>query len=124
MKQILYNKETNNYLSEDLIGKYIYYKEERDNSYLYYILKPKSIDYNEITNDIIYYVDKCYLLYVPKDKNLKAYVYDNYEKVNILTKFDLYEMTFAEFVNTFRAFVNNNGKLVSELPAKLIQDNI
>ena len=124
MKQLLYNNDIKNYMSSDLINKYIYYKEERRDSYLYFILNVKNIDFNEITNNIIYYTNKCYLLNVPKDLTQKAFVYDNYTKVNISNNFDLYEMSFAEFVNTFRIFINNDGKLVSELPSKLIQDEI
>ena len=124
MKQLLYNNDIKKYMSSDLINKYIYYKEERRDSYLYFILNVKNIDFNEITNNIIYYTNKCYLLNVPKDLTQKAFVYDNYTKVNISNNFDLYEMSFTEFVNTFRIFINNDGKLVSELPVKLIQDEI
>lgn len=121
MNQILNNKYHNNYISDNIIGKYIYYKEERKDAFLYFILVVKSIDHDE--TNIIYYTDKCYLLYVPKNKDLKAYVYDNYQKVNISTKFDLYEMTFTEYVNTFREFIKCDGKLVTELPSKIIQDS-
>lgn len=124
MKQILYNKNLNNYISDTIIGKYIYYKEERKDSYLYFILIVNSIDFDNSTNIITYNTDKCYLLYVPKDRERKAYVYDNYKKVNVLTKFDLYEMNFSEFVNTFREFIRCDGKSVSELPDKIIQDMV
>ena len=124
MKQIFYNKDIKNYISKDIIGKYIYYKEERQDSYLYYICYVKDIDFNDATNNIIYYTNKCYLLFVPKNKDLKAFVYDNYDKINISVKFDLYELTFTEFVNTFRTFIDNDGKQVSELPSKIIQDEI
>ena len=120
MKQII--KDIHNYTSNDLIDKYLYYKEERNDSNLYYIIKINSIDFDQNSQDITYLVDKCYLLYVPKNDELKAFVYDNYTKVDISKDSDLYEMSFTEFVNTFRVFVNNNGKLVSELPSKLIQD--
>lgn len=119
MKQII--KDLNEYTSNNIINKYLYYKEERQDSYLYFILIVKSIDYDE--TNITYYTDKCYLLYVPKNLSNKCFVYDNYTKVNISTKIDLYEMTFAEFVNTFREFIKYDGKLASELPSKIIQDS-
>lgn len=121
MQKILNNSNQNNYISKSLIGKYLYFKDERSDSYLYYIFTINNIELQE-DESIIYKTNKCYMLYVPKNKELKAYVYDNYDKVTITLKHELYEMTFTEFVNTFRTFVNNDGKSVVELPTKLIQD--
>lgn len=125
MKQILNDKNTNNYASQDIIGKYIYFKEERKDSNLYYILTVKSIEVDPINSeDITYFTNKCYLLFVSKNKECRTHIYDNYDKVNISPKFDLYEMSFSEYVNTFREFIKNDGKFPEELPSKIIQDEI
>ena len=125
MKQILNDKNVNNYSSKDIIGKYIYFKEERKDSILYYILTVKSIENDpENSDEIIYFTNKCYLLFVPKNKECKTHIYDNYDKIKILSKFDLYEMSFREYVNTFREFIKNDGKYPEELPSKIIQDEI
>lgn len=125
MKQILNDKNTNNYASQDIIGKYIYFKDERPDSNLYYILTVKSIEVDSDNSDeIIYLTHKCYLLFVPKNKECKIHLYDNYDKVKISSKFDLYEMTLSEYVNTFREFIKNDGKFPEELPSKIIQDTI
>lgn len=122
MKQIINDKNHTNYISNNLIGKYIYYKEERDNEYLYFIFTIESIKPNESNKLIIYNTNKCYLLYVPKNITSKCFIYDNYNQINILANNDLYEMTFSEFVNTFREFIKIDGKVVSDLPTKIIQD--
>ena len=59
---------------------------------------------------------------IPKNENCKAFVYDNPQKIIIKPIDILYEMSFSEYVNTFREFVKNEGKLVKELPSKIIQD--
>ena len=122
MQQILNSNKQNNYISKSLINKYIYYKDERTDSYLYYIFSIKTIDPEFDYPNITYFTNKCYLLYVPKNKDCQVFVYDNYDRVNVSPNKDLYELTFSEFVNTFRIFIENHGKKANDLPDKIIQD--
>ena len=60
---------------------------------------------------------------IPEDKNRKAFLYDNYKEITVNGLVDiLYEMTFSEYVNTFREFFKNDEKYVYEIPSKIIQD--
>ena len=122
MQQILNNNKQNNYISKNLINKYIYVKLEKSDSNLYYIFSIKSIDSEIDYPNIVYYTNKCYLMYVPKNNECRAFVYDNYDKVSISMNDELYELSFSEFVNTFRTFIQNHGKYPNELPSKLIQN--
>ncbi len=122
MTQILSNSKNNTYISPELIDKYIYYSTENQDSYLYYIFTIKSIDPESNIYKVTYHTNKCYLFMVPKLKSSKAFIYDNYNTVTIKSNEILYEMSFSEYVNIFRTFVQNDGKLVSELPSKIIQD--
>lgn len=125
MQKIFNNIEQNNYTSPNLIGKHIYFKDSQKDSDLYYIFEIKSIDSTSNIPYIIYKVDRCYMMFVPKNKDCKAFLYDTTTEIKISpSKHELYEMSFAEYVNTFRSFVKNTGKLVKDLPTKLIEDEI
>jgi len=121
MKKLIYNKHQNEYISNELINKYMYYKYEKSDSYCYYIFSIKDID-NIQSDGITYNTNKCYLMYVPKNPNNNAFLYDTNNKVNVLFKNELYEISFSEFVNTFMVFFKYDSKPVHELPDKLIQD--
>lgn len=111
------------YLSDELKGKYIYFSKSYQDSQLYYIFRIESIDASNGISKIKYNCSKVYLLMVPNDKSRTVFLYDNYKEVIVNGLYDvLYEMTFSEYVNTFREFVKSDGKRGSELPNKIIQD--
>jgi len=122
MNPILNNSKNNIYTSKEILNKHIYYKTENNNSFLYYIFTIKSIDLEINSPKITYYTDKCYVFMVPKNNESTAFIYDNYDQVTIKPSDVLYEMSFSEYVNTFREFIKNDGKKVYELPSKIIQD--
>lgn len=110
-------------MSEEILGKYIYFSKKYLDSQVHYIFNIKSMDISNGISKIIYKCDKAYMFMIPEDKNRKAFLYDNYKEVTVNGLVDvLYEMTFSEYVNTFREFVKNDGKLVCEIPNKIIQD--
>ena len=124
MIKLLNSKNHSTYTSKELIGKYIYVCKSNTDNKLLYICKINNIEYDGNITDIKYICDKVYVFMIPNDTNRKAFLYDNYTCVSIDGFNDeLYELTFSEFVNTFREFITNDGKLVSELPDKIIQDN-
>ena len=111
------------YVSEELIGKHIYFSKKYADSYVHYIFSIKSIDNSEGIANIKYKCEKVYMFMIPEDRNRKAFLYDNYKEVVVNGLVDiLYEMSFSEYVNTFREFVKNDGKFVYEIPDKVIQD--
>lgn len=123
MEKILNNIKNNIYASSEMIDKYIYFKRDNKDAFLYYIFSIKSINVEDDKPNIIYDTKKCYLLFVPKDENRQVFLYDNYKSISISNNDELFELTFTEFVNTFRVFVKNDMKLTKELPTKIIQDN-
>ena len=112
------------YTSDELIGKHLYFSKTIEDSTLYYIFTVSKINNTGSTANIQYICSKVYLFMVPDDKSRKAFLYDSYKDITVNGLRDiLYEMTFGEFVNTFRVLVQNDGKYVSDLPDKIIQDD-
>lgn len=104
------------------INKHIYTKISNEENDLYYIFTPRMIE--EIyKNEYKFTCKNCYILMVPKKDDCRTYMYDDTNTViaNIYTN-DIYELTFSEFVNTFRTFLDSDGKFPNEIPSKLIQD--
>ena len=123
MNKIINSLKHNIYASDVMVGKYIYYKSKSSDANLYYIFNIESvIPINE--TEIKYKLKRCFLMYVPVDENRTSFLYDNYKDITIYASSELYELTFAEYVNTFRVFLQNDGKVVKELPDKLIQDTV
>lgn len=123
MNKIINSDKHNIYASDIMVGKYVYYKTKNNDANLYYIFNIESVipisDY-----EVKYILSRCFLMFVPFDENRTSFLYDNYNDITIRTNGELYELTFSEYVNTFRVFLKNDGKLVKELPDKLIQDNV
>ena len=123
MNKIINSLKHNIYASDVMVGKYIYYKSKSSDANLYYIFNIESvIPINE--TEIKYKLKRCFLMYVPVDENRTSFLYDNYKDITIYVSSELYELTFTEYVNTFRVFLQNDGKVVKELPDKLIQDTV
>ena len=123
MTQIEKNTKDLKYLAnENMIGKYIYMKRvlKDDNVTVFYIYK-----INEIISEYPtkYNTKNCYRLVVPNDINMKAFVYDDINEIQLSYTNDiLYEMSHDEWLATFRTFVYCDNCKVSQLPTKIIQD--
>ena len=114
--------EQNNHYNNELIGKYIYVKQSNDEMDIHKIFKIV-----EILNEypVIYKIEKYYYFTIPYNKECKCFYYkgskDTYE-VNYSDT--LYILENDEFINTFRAFIKNDGKSPNEIPSKIIQDKL
>ena len=122
MNKIITSVKHNIYASDAMVGKYIYYKTKNNEANLYYIFNIDSvIPISDIT--VKYLLKRCFLMFVPIDENRLSFLYDNYTDITISTSDELYELSFSEYVNTFRVFLKNDGKPKKDLPDKLIQDD-
>ena len=123
MTQIERDTRNMKYLAtEDMIGKHIYMKRynAQDQTTIFYIYK-----INEIVSEYPtrYKTQNCYRLVVPDNRDMKAFVYDDVNDIQLSYTNDiLYEMTHDEWLATFRTFVYCDGCQVSQLPTKIIQD--
>ena len=106
----------------DMIGRYIYMKRylKKENITVFYIYKIDSIITEYPTR---YKTQNCYRFVVPDNTNMKVFVYDDVNEIQLsYTDDTLYEMTHDEWLDTFRTFVQYDGCQVNELPSKIIQD--
>ena len=119
MKQLYNTIKTNEYAKSFMIGKYIYMKRSNKEMDIYYIFNIKNIIEE---NPVIYKTNKCFYFCVPFNKERKCFCYD--DKVNLELKYSdiLYELSYEEWIDTFRSFVDNEGKYAHELPDKIIKD--
>lgn len=105
----------------DIVDKFLYFKTENKEYVMYYILRINSIE--KVTDlETKCLTRQCHYLSVPKDDKIKCYLYNHINYIEISNDTDLYEMNIDEYLNTFKTFVNCEGKYPSELPTKLIQD--
>ena len=111
--------EQNSHYNE-LIGKYIYIKQSNKEMDIHKIFKIVKI-LNEYP--VIYKIEKYYYFTVPYNKECKCFCYeggkDTYE-VNYSDTMYVFENN--EFIDTFRTFIQNDGKTPDEIPSKIIQD--
>ena len=119
MKQLYNTIKTNEYAKSFMIGKYIYMKRSNKEMDIYYIFNIKNIIEE---NPVMYETDKCFYFCIPFNRQCKGFCYDSKTNIELTNKDVLYELSYDEWLNTFRSFVENDGKLVSDLPAKIIKD--
>ena len=120
MRKLERTKSVDQYIKEEFVkDNYLYYKNHTKDNDVYYIFKCKNIISN---NPLVYGCSRCFVFSVPVENNRKCFVYDNYKKIELPTTADLYKLSFTEFVDTFRVFVQNDGKYPNDLPIKIIQD--
>lgn len=120
MKKLERTRTEDQYIKESsVINKYLYYTTTGKESNLYYIFKCEDIISN---SPVKYKCSRCYCFMVPKNDACKCFLYDDYKTITLPASCSLYEITFGEYVDTFRVFVDNDGKLPNELPSKIIQD--
>jgi hypothetical protein len=120
MRKLERSRTEDQYIKEERVcNKYLYYTTTTKDATLYYIFKCETIMSN---SPVKYGCSRCYCFLVPKDNSCKCFLYDNYKHITLPPNTNLYEVTFGEYVDTFRVFVENDGKYPSELPSKIIQD--
>ncbi len=112
------------YDNSEIIGKYLYCKQKTKDAYLYNIFVVDNILKDKYTNQITYQVNRYYMLFVPYIEPRKVFIYDTYKTIELKNCDIIYEMSNSEYINTFRCFLKYEGKLNTELPDKIIQDNI
>ena len=117
------------YKDTSLISNYIYFNRKfvNDEYNVYYIYKLNDICVSDGMKDWqVNHIPSIAYKFVVAVNNVnerKAYLY--YESDPILVdmyKDELYIMDYDEFINTYRVFYENDGKLITALPNKLIQD--
>lgn len=119
MKQLYNTIKNNEYAKPSMIGKYIYMKRSNDEMDIHYIFNIKNIVEEK---PVRYETGKYFYFCIPFNKERKCFCYD--DKLNIELKYTdvLYELSYKEWLDTFRSFVDNEGKYVYELPDKVIKD--
>ena len=125
MNKILSNEKSNIYKSSEILnGKYLYVKKSNIDYDYHCIFTINDILLNT-NHTITYKTKKCYIFAIPFNKDSKCYLYENNKEITINQSKDiLFEMTFEEFVNTFREFVKYDGYNANSIPTKIIQDII
>lgn len=117
------------YKDTSLISNYIYFNRKFvNNEYnVYYIYKLNDISVSDGMKDweVNHIPSITYKFVVPVNNinERRAYLYcESYPILVDMYKDELYIMDYDEFINTYRTFYKNDGKLITSLPNKLIQD--
>ena len=121
MQHIPHNIKENNYRSENYINKFGYIKKTTKDMYIYQIFK--IVGLNEL-DDHAFNVEKYFYFCVPIEKNIKCFCYTGSAVLKYNYKDELYILDDDEYLDTFREFIKNDGKLNTNLPSKLIQDKV
>lgn len=109
MEKILNDPKHNNYGFPLMNNKYIYMERSDSLSTIYFIYQIKSILHG--ASPVKYSCNRLYILNVPKDKNRKAYVYDNATELELSNNDMLYEISFNEYLKYFKSFINISDTL-------------
>ena len=121
MQHIKRNNKLNNYYDEKFIGQYIYVKKTNSRMNIHHIFKVTNL---KCSSPVIYSVEKHYYFTIPNFKDGKCFCYDGTD----VFEFDYYDelniMDHEEYLDTFREFIKNDGKSITEIPSKIIQDKI
>ena len=119
MQYIKRNNKTNNYFDEHFIDSYAYIKQSNKDMDIHHIFKIIGL---KESSPIIYNVDKHYYFTVPFNEQCKGFCYAGNNYIELGWNDKLYIMSVSEYIDTFRAFIKNDGKSKNEIPSKLIQD--
>ena len=117
------------YKDPSLISKYIYLKRSNEEYDMFIIYKLNDISSTDGMKDweTTHEASVAYKFVVPRHNKevRKGYLYDNDLNIKVdIYKDELYEMTPEEFNATYMSFLKNDGMIVNELPAKIIQDYV
>lgn len=98
----------------------LYCKVETNDNILYHIFRLGDIIIKEDT--IVLNTINCFTFQVPVNKDLRAFLYNNYTHIEIKKTDSLYKLSESEYLDTYLSFMKNEYKCVKDLPSKLIQD--
>jgi len=99
--------EKNNLFNEMYVSdKYFYYVKTLSDKTLYYIFVCTGI---LSIAPLIYSTNKCYCFSLPNTPNVKTYLDDKIKSVEIIQNTDVYNITFYEFVNKLKKYIDNYG---------------
>lgn len=98
----------------------LYCKVEKDDNIFYHIFKLGDVIIKEDT--IVLNTINCFTFQVPVNRNLKAFLYNDYTHIEIKKSDSLFKLSKSEYLDTYLCFMKNDKKFVYELPDKLIQD--
>lgn len=120
MKLIYSSVKDNQYASESMKNKYIYMKRSNKEMDIHYIF---SIENVILSNPAEFKTTRQYYFCIPFMKERHCYCYESNDNIVLNYNDILYELSYDEWLDTFRSFVENEGKLVCELPDKVIKYN-
>jgi hypothetical protein len=104
MEKILNILKYNTYGLSSMINKYVFMERHDINNNTYFIFQIKTILNDKFP--IKYQCNRLYVLNIPKDKNKKAYVYDNLTELELTNNDTLFQLTFDEYLKYFKAFID------------------
>ena len=107
MDKILNIIKYNTYGLPPMINKYIFMERHNLENDMFYIYQIKSI-INEIY-PTKYECNRLFILNIPKDKNKKAYIYDNLIELELTNNDMLYQISIDEYLGLFKAFIEISG---------------
>ena len=109
MEKILNILKYNTYGLSNMINKYVYMERHDLENDTFFIYQIKSILNDEYP--IKYECNRLYVLNTPKDKNKKAYIYDNLVELELSNNDTLYQSSFDEYIGLFRTFIELSGTI-------------
>lgn len=104
MEKILNILKYNTYGFSSMINKYIFMERHDTHNDIYFIYQIKEILNEKIP--IKYKCNRLYILNIPKDKNKKAYVYDNLTELELTNNDTLFQLSFDEYLKYFKLFID------------------
>ena len=104
MEKILNILKYNTYGLSSMINKYVFMERHDINNDTYFIFQIKTILNEKFP--IKYQCNRLYVLNIPKDKNKKAYLYDNLTELELLNNDTLFQLTFDEYLKYFKSFID------------------
>lgn len=104
MEKILNILKYNTYGLPSMLNKYIFMERQDMENHLYFIFQIKSILHETFPTK--YECNRLFILNIPKDKNKKAYVYDNFDELELLNTDTLYQISIEEYLKFFKVFID------------------
>lgn len=101
-------------------GKWIYVKRYNKDMDIHYIFKVKNVVPR--SNPVEYVVERQYYFTIPFNHEKQCFCYDSKNNFILQHQDVLYEMSYDEWLDTFREFVRNEGVVAGDVPTKIIQD--
>ena len=113
MEKILNNLKYNTYGLPSMLNKYIFMERHDLEKHLYFIFQIKSILHE--TFPAKYECNRLYILNIPKEKNKKSSIYDNFIELELLNTDTLYIISINEYLNFFKLFIDISDTTIKTL---------